>query len=79
MLGNITEDQVGGDRRDLVKPGFAEFAFDVIFLSEPEPAVGLQSHVGGCPGRIRGQQLRHIGFRTAGLSLIEQTDRLLHH
>ena len=40
MLGNITEDQVGGDRRDLVKPGFAEFAFHVVFLGEGVSGIG---------------------------------------
>jgi len=43
MLCDVGEDQIGADRRHLVKPGFAEFALDVVFLGEPEPAMGLDA------------------------------------
>ena len=37
------EDQVGGDRRDLIKPRLAELALDVVILGEAEAAVGLDA------------------------------------
>ena len=49
MLGQIAQDEIGRDRRHLVKPGFAEFAFDVVFLGETEAAVGLHAGLGRGP------------------------------
>src|SRR5579875_1696011 len=46
VLGDIGEDEVGGDRRHRIEPGLAEFALDVEFLGKAEAAVGLQAHVG---------------------------------
>ena len=65
MLGNMGEDQVGRDRRHLVQPRLAELALDVVFARESVAAVELQAGVGRLPCRIRGQHLRHIGFRAA--------------
>ena len=36
--GKIAEDQVGADRSDGIKPGFAEFAFDIIFFGKAKAA-----------------------------------------
>src|SRR6185437_6440823 len=43
MLGNIGQDQIGRDRRNLVKPGLAEFTLDVVLLGETEAAMRLQA------------------------------------
>ena len=39
VRGDVAEDEVGRDRRDLVEPGLAELALDVVVLGEPEAAV----------------------------------------
>ena len=43
VLGEIGQDQVGRDRRDLVEPRLAELALDVVFLGEAEAAMGLEA------------------------------------
>ena len=43
MLGDIAQDQVGRDRRDLVQAGFPELALDVVFIGKAEAAVELES------------------------------------
>src|SRR5467141_4730872 len=70
VLGEIAEDEVGRDRRDLVQPRLAELALDVVLLGEAESAVGLQAHVARLPGRLRRELLRHVGFGAAGLALL---------
>ena len=49
VLGEVSKNQVGGDGRDLIETGLAEFPFDVIFFGKPEPAMGLDRGVGGFP------------------------------
>src|SRR5438034_403477 len=70
VLGQVTEDEVGRDRRDLVKARLTELALDVVLLGEAEAAVGLQAHVARLPGRLRRELLRHVGFGAAGQALI---------
>ena len=41
MLGQIGEDQVGGDRRHLIEPGLAKLPLDIVFLGKTKAAVGL--------------------------------------
>ena len=45
MLGDIAEDQVGGDRRHLIEPCLAEFALDIIFAGETETAMELDAGI----------------------------------
>ena len=49
MLGEVTEDQVGRYRRDLVKPGLAKLAFDVVLFGKAKAAVELYAGLGGRP------------------------------
>ena len=63
MLGQIRQDHVGGDRRHLIEPRLAELALHIVLLGETEAAKRLHAHVGGKPGCVGGQQLRHIGLR----------------
>ena len=49
MLGHVGIDEVGRDRRNLVQPGLAEFALDVVFTREAETAMGLQADIGCFP------------------------------
>ena len=49
FLGDEGEDEVVADRGHLVEPGFAQFAFDVVFGGETEPTVRVESGVTGCP------------------------------
>ena len=46
VRGDVAEDQVGRNRRDLIEPRLAKLALDVAFLGETEAAVGLDRHVG---------------------------------
>ena len=52
MLGHIAQNQIGGDRGDLVEAAFAEFPLDVIFLGETETAMGLQTSFRSRPSGI---------------------------
>ena len=79
MLGQVGIDQVGGDRRDLVEPRLAELALDIVLLGEAEAAMRLQAHIGGGPGGIGGQQLRHVGFLAAGNLAVIHLRRALDH
>ena len=49
MLGDIRQDQVGRDRRDLIKAGFAELSLDVVFTGKAEAAMELQAGIGCLP------------------------------
>jgi hypothetical protein len=49
VLRDIRQDQVGRDRRDLVQPGLAELALDIVFAGEAETAVELQAGIGRFP------------------------------
>jgi hypothetical protein len=71
----VAEDEVRGDRRDLVEPGLAELALDVVLLGEAEAAVGLQAHVGGEPAGLGGHELGHVGLGAAGLAGLEHRRR----
>src|SRR5438876_924220 len=46
VLGDVGENQVGRNRRHLVKARLAEFALHVVLRGETEAAVGLQTDVG---------------------------------
>ena len=41
--GDMAEDQVRADRRDLIEARFAELALDVVFLGKAEAAVRLHA------------------------------------
>src|SRR5262249_49785172 len=62
MLSQIREDHVGRDRRHLIEPRFTELALDIVFLCKAKSAIGLHAHVGGGPGRVGGEQFRHVGL-----------------
>src|SRR5688572_24906788 len=72
VLADVAEDEVGGDRRDLVQAGLAELALDVVLVREAEAAVQLDAGVGRLPARLGGEVLRHVRLRAAGLVRIEQ-------
>ena len=72
MLGDIGINQVGGDRRHLIKPGLAKLAFNVIFSCKTKAAMCLQTNIGGLPRSLGSQILRHIGFGAARLTSIKQ-------
>src|SRR6266481_8923383 len=79
VLGNVGENQVGRNRRNLIQPRLAKLAFNVIFLSEAKTAVGLHSGVRALPGSVGGQQLGHVGLRAAGLMRVKQRGGARHH
>jgi hypothetical protein len=39
----------------------------VVLSGEGVAAVGVHAHVGRLPGRLGGQELRHVGFSTAAM------------
>lgn len=49
MRRDIRQYQVGRYRRDLVKPGLPELAFDIVLDREAVTAMSLQAHVRGGP------------------------------
>ncbi len=49
MLRDIGQDQVRRNRRHLIQSGFPELPLDVVFLGEPEAAVGLNARFAGGP------------------------------
>ena len=49
MFADVRQDHVGGDRRDLVQPRFAELALDVVFGRKTKTAMRLQADVGRLP------------------------------
>src|SRR5258706_15417950 len=65
MLGNVRQDEIGRDRRDLIELRLAELALDVIFFGKAKTAMGLDTGVGRVPGGVGRQHLGHIGFRAA--------------
>ena len=75
MLGDVGEDQVRRDRRDLIEPRLAELALDVVVLGEAEAAVRLDRDVGRLPRRVGGEQLGHVRLGAARLAAIEQLRR----
>ncbi|CAM2153002.1 hypothetical protein PT2222_20033 [Paraburkholderia tropica] len=79
MFGDVRENQVGGNRRNLIETRLAELAFDVVFAREAEAAVELQTGVGGFPRSVGGQQLRHVGLRAARLVRVEAAGGLEAH
>jgi len=46
VLGDIRKNEVGRDRRDLIQPGLAELALDVVFAGKAVATVGLQADIG---------------------------------
>src|SRR3546814_4714461 len=79
VLGEVGEDEVGRDRRDLIEPRLAELALDVVLLGETEPAMGLQANIGSLPRRIGGQHLRHVALGAAVEPGVVAPRRLLDH
>ena len=45
MLGEITENEIGRDRRHLIEPGFAELALDVVFLGKAEKEIAAKFRI----------------------------------
>src|SRR5262249_13906134 len=72
VLGDISENQVGRDRSDLIQARLAGFPLDIVFLSKSKAAVGLNRDIRGLPRCIRRQELRHVRLGSAWLAAIEQ-------
>ena len=70
VLRQVGEHQVVADRRHGQEPRLAEFALHVVFGGEPESAMKLQARVARLPRRVRGEQLRHVGFLAGGLAIL---------
>src|SRR5712691_6909366 len=79
VLGEVAQDEIGRDRRDLVQARLAELALDVVLLGEAESAVGLQAHVARLPRGFRRELLRHVRFRTTGLVALVELRGALDH
>src|SRR4051812_5110620 len=55
MLGDVAQDQVGGNRRHLVQACLAELAFHVVFVGKAETAMELDAGIGRLPAGLGGQ------------------------
>lgn len=79
MLGNIAQDQIGRDRRNLMQASFAEFALDGRRLARGPVVRGCEAGRRLCPLRPIGAQLdvpihrHHIALQTAALESRELT------
>src|SRR6478609_1763262 len=72
VLADVCEDQVVRHRRDRVQARLAKLSLDVVLLGEPETAERVQAGVRGLPGRLRGEELRHVRLGAARLLLVEE-------
>ena len=79
MLGHVSEDHVGGDRRGLVEAGLAPLALDAVLAGEAEAAEGGKAGLGRGPRRVGRQHLAHVGLRAAVAPGLEQGRGLAHH
>src|SRR5690348_12234046 len=79
MLGQIGQDQVGGDRRNLIQARFTELSLNVIFRCETKSSVGLQAYIRSLPGSISREQLCHVRLSPAELSRVEESRRFVAH
>src|SRR5688572_2547543 len=62
MLGDIAQNEVRGDRRDLVQAGLAEFALDIVVASKPKTAMELDACVCRLPRGLGSKIFRHVGL-----------------
>jgi hypothetical protein len=69
MLGDIPEDQIGRDWRNLIQSCFSKLALDIIFAGKAEAAVKLQAGIRRRPGRV-GRQISSTSasYAASGLS-----------
>src|SRR5829696_5750286 len=72
VLGNVGEDQVGGDGRDVEETGLSKFSLDVVLGVVGVAAEGLHRRVCGLPGSIGGQQQGHVRLCATGFAPLEQ-------
>src|SRR5436190_23345136 len=79
MFGDVRQDEIRGDRRDLIETRLAKLAFDIVLRGEAEAAMRLETHVGRLPRRLRGEILRHVRLGAARLVSIEQRARFPAH
>ena len=79
MLGQVREDEIGGDWRHLVEPRFTKLALDVEVLGEAEAAMRLDRDIRRLEAGIGRQHLGHVGLGAAGLIRLEAAQRLGHH
>src|SRR4051812_48508218 len=72
VLGQVGENQVRRDRRDLIEARLAELALDVVLLGEAEAAMGLDAGIGRLERGVGGEHLGHVGLRArVGAALVE--------
>src|SRR5215203_5099087 len=79
VFGDVREDEVRGDRGDLVQTRLAELALHVVLGIETVAAEGLQGRVGRLPGGVGGQKLRQVRLGAARFSPVEKRGGFVHH
>src|SRR5215203_613990 len=79
VFGDVREDEVRGDRGDLVQTRLAELALHVVLGVEAVATEGLQGGVGRLPGGVGGQELRQVRLGAARLSPVEERGGLAYH
>src|SRR6266550_1204316 len=72
VLADVREYQVVRHRRDRVEARLAEFSLDVVLFGEPEAAERVEACVRRLPGRLGGEELRHVRLGAARLLLVEE-------
>ena len=71
VLGEVGENQIGRNRRNLIQPGFAEFTLDIVFAGKAIAAVKLQADIGRFPGGIGGQYFAMLASAPQGSLRVE--------
>ena len=63
----------------MIKPCFAELAFNVVFVGKAESAMELNAGIRRFPTGFRSQVFGHVGLRAAGLLRVKQRASLPAH
>src|SRR5919198_6642066 len=79
VLGEVVEDHLLGDGRDLVEPDLAPEALDVELLGVAVAAVRLQRHVTRLEAGFGAEQLGDVGLRATRLAVVEEPRGLQAH
>lgn len=79
MLGEVAEDEIGGNGSYLVEAGFTELALNVELLGEAKATVGLKAGFRRLPARLGRQHLCHVRLGTRILLGLIAVHRLVQH
>src|SRR5699024_1096985 len=77
--GDEVFDHVVVDRGHLEHAGFAEFAFDVVFVDEAVASVSIEASISGGPTGFGSEVLGHIGLGAAWFACVKEPGGFVAH